>query len=424
MSGLFADLTPLRENPAYRRLGSGLSLGNVGQQLAVVAISLQVYDLTGSSFAVGLVGLFGVVPLVVLGLYGGSLVDAHDRRTVALTASLVMWGVSIATAIQAWLGLRSVWLLYALVAVQSAAFAVNNPARQAIVPALVRRELLPAANALTTVSFTLGMAVGPLLGGVLVGRFGFRAAYSIDAVTYLAALWGVFRLPSLPPQGERSRPGLRSVLEGLRFLGTRPNVRMTFLVDLAAMILASPRALLPAVGAVVLGGGAVTAGALLSAAALGSVLAGLFSGRLGGVHRQGLAVLVCVTCWGAAIAAFGVVLALTPSGAAGDGKVSALFWPAAACLVAAGAADAVSAVFRSTILQVATPDAMRGRLQGVFVVVAGGPRLGDLVAGTAADTVGIAATAIAGGLACVIVVLVLARLQPMFAAYDSRRPTP
>ncbi len=422
---LFADVTPLRESPAFRRLWAGLALGNVGQQLALVAIGLQVYDITGSSLAVGLVGLSGLVPLLVLGLYGGALVDAHDRRRVALGASTALWLVAVATAAQAWLGMRSAVLLYVLVALQSAAFAVNNPARSAIVPALVRPELLPAANALNTVSWTLGFAIGPLLGGALVASHGYAWAYTVDAVTFLAAIWGVYGLPALPPQGEVRRAGIASVVEGLRFLGTRPNVRMTFLVDLAAMILAMPRALLPAIGAVVLGGGATTAGILMSTFAVGSTLAGVLSGPLGRVRRQGLAVLVSVGVWGLAVAAFGaVVTAASQVGMPADG-VSWLLWPAALLLLAAGAADAVSAVFRTTILQSATPDAMRGRLQGVFlVVVAGGPRLGDLVLGSGGDAVGEGQAALLGGLACVVVVVLLARWQPRFARYDARSPEP
>ncbi len=420
---MLADLAPLRESPAYRRLWLGLSLGGIGQQVAVVAIGLQVYALTGSSFAVGLVGLFGLVPLVVLGLYGGAIVDAHDRRRVALIASVLMWGVSLATAAQAWLGLRSVALLYLLVAVQAAGYAVNNPARQAIVPALVRRDLLPAANALTMLSTNVGFAIGPIVAGLLVSGFGFRAAYTVDVVTYLAAMTGVWRLPPMPPLAAARRSGLRSVLDGLAFLGTRPNVRMTFLVDLAAMVLAQPRALFPAMGAVVFGGGATTAGALTSAVAAGSVLAGVLSGPLGRVRRQGLAVLACVAGWGSAIAGLGVLALLAQTSGGVRHGVSALLWPALLMLMLCGAADSVSAVFRSTILQAATPDPMRGRLQGVFiVVVAGGPRLGDLVAGSGGELLGGGVAALGGGVLCVLAVLGLARYQPRFARYDARAP--
>ncbi|NIZ91641.1 MFS transporter [Kineococcus rubinsiae] len=419
---LFVDTAPLRENPHFRRLWIGQSLAGIGNQLAVVTIGLQVYALTSSTFSVGLVGLAALVPLVLLGLYGGALVDAHDRRRVALVASVVLWVVSLATAAQAWLGLESPGLLYALVAVQSAAFAINNPARSAILPRLVSREQLPAANALNATTWSLALTLGPLLGGVLVATWGFEVAYTIDAVTFLATLWGVWRLPPLPPEpgaeGVR-RAGFRSVLEGLQYLGTQPNVRMTFLVDLCAMVFAMPRVLFPAVGAVLLGGGAETVGVLTAGIAIGSVLAGLLSGPLGAVRRQGAVVVGCIVVYGASIAGFGTVLVLAPDGGSWRLPVLVLL------LAVSGAADAVSSVFRGTILQVATPDAMRGRLQGVFiVVVAGGPRLGDLVLGSTAEVTGEGLAALVGGMLCVAGVLLLARLQPRFVRYDALDPQP
>jgi ENTS family enterobactin (siderophore) exporter len=345
-----------------------------------------------------------------------------------------MWATSVLLAAQAWADLGSVGLLYALVAAQAAAYAVNNAARAAIVPRLVRRELLPAANALTTASMTLGAVIGPALGGVLVAAGGFGVAYTVDVVMYLASLWAIWRLPRLRPQGQVARPGLRSVAEGLRFLAGRPAVRMTFLVDLSAMVLALPRALFPAIGALVLGGGAAVAGLLASAVAVGSLLATVVSGRLGSVRRQGAAVALCVVGWGLAVAVFGVVLlvadrpdaaASAPGGGVGLTGASAWLWPAAACLMLAGAADAVSSVFRTTILQDATPDAMRGRLQGVFiVVVAGGPRLGDLVSGSLGDLVGVGLAPVVGGLACVLTVVLLVRRNRAFLHYDARHPRP
>jgi MFS family permease len=370
---------------------------------------------------VGLLGLFALVPLVVLGLYGGAIVDAHDRRTVALVSSSALWAVSLATAAQAWLELNAVWVLYALTACHSAAYAVNTPARSAIVPRLVPARLLPAANALQTATFPVGFTVGPVLAGVLVGSGGYGVAYSVDVVTYTAALWAVLRLPSVPPEGQVRRAGFASVLEGLRFLRTQRNVRMTFVVDVLAMVTAFPRALLPAVAIVVLGGGATTVGLLSAAMAVGAGLAGVLSGPLGHVHRQGLAVVWAIVAWGTSIAAFGCVVLL--ASATGPGRWAL---PAALlCLVLGGASDAVSAVFRTTILQTATPDALRGRLQGVFiVVVAGGPRVGDLVTGGTGQLVGEGTAALAGGLVCAGGVLLLARRQPRFLRYDARRPEP
>lgn len=423
---ILLDLTPLRASPAYRRLFTGFTLAGVGSQLTVVAIGLQVYELTRSSFSVGLVGLFALVPIIIMGLYGGALIDAHDRRTVALVASGVMWASGILTTLQAWLGNTNPLVLYLLVAVNSAGFAVVSPARSAIYPRLLERHLLPAANALTVFAFNVALTVGPLLAGFLVAWRGYTLAYSVDVVLFTSALWGLFRLPPIPPVPHpdallRGRPGLASVLDGLRFLGTRPNVRMTFLTDFCAMILAMPRALFPAVAVLAFGGGARTVGFMASAVAVGSIVAMIFSGKLGHLRRQGLAVVVCVALWGVSISGFGLAV-----GAAGSSlsKSSALL-VGAVFLACAGAADSVSAVFRTTILQAATPDHLRGRLQGVFiVVVAGGPRLGDLVSGSVATAYSEAFAAIAGGIACVLAVAALTAWQRGFLRYDALDPTP
>ncbi|MCZ2402262.1 MFS transporter [Paenarthrobacter sp. Z7-10] len=423
MRNLLADITPLRENADYRRLWLGLGLSSIGTQLTVVAVSLQVYALSQSTLVVGLLGIFALLPLVISGLYGGSIVDAHDRRKVALISSAVLWIITICIAVQAWTGLQNVLVLYLLVAAQSGAAGINQAARSAIIPRLVRPALLPAANALSMIIFGLGTTIGPLLAGVLVAGVGYAWTYTVDVLTFTAALWALFKLPSLPPVGEVRRAGIKSVLEGLRFLGTKPNVRMTFLVDLCAMVFAMPRALLPAIGAVWLGGGATTAGVLLAAIAAGSLLAALFSGPLGHIRRQGLAVIWSITLWGASISGMGAAVAF--GGHHAGAGTSPWIVAAVAALVVSGIADSVSGVFRSTILQSATPDNMRGRLQGVFiVVVAGGPRLGDLFAGGAGQVFGEAMAAVIGGILCIAAVWLMARWQPRFVRYDARHPEP
>ncbi|NYI69361.1 MFS transporter [Spelaeicoccus albus] len=423
MPRLLADLTPLRENPDYRRLWTGLALSSIGTQLTTVAVSLEIYAITKSTFAVGLLGVFALVPLVASGLYGGSVVDAHDRRKVAIYASLVLWAVTIGIAAQAWFGLGNVWVLYCLVAVQNAAAGLNQPARSAIIPRLVRKEMLPAANALGSIIFSVSMTVGPMLAGVLVASVGYGATYTIDVLTFSFALWALVKLPPIPPEGEVHKAGLRSVVQGFTFLSTRPNIRMTFLSDMCAMIFAQPRALLPAVGEAVLGGNGTTVGFLLASTALGSMGAALFSGPLGRVRRQGMVVINCVGLWGLAIAGFGVVIVIAHR--TGPNPSDLFLWLAAACLLVSGGVDSISMVFRNTILQAATPDAMRGRLQGIFiVVVAGGPRMGDVVAGAGGSLLGEGLEALAGGLACVLAVLILAKLQPAFRRYDSRNPQP
>ncbi|WP_026537504.1 MFS transporter [Arthrobacter sp. 9MFCol3.1] len=423
MGTLLADITPLRESPAFRRLWLGSAVSALGSQLTLVAVSLEVYRLTQDSLYVGLLSLFALVPLVFGGLLGGSIADAHDRRTVALLASSVLWLTTAALALQAWLQLGNVWLLYALVAVQSGAQAINQPARSAIIPVLVRKELLPAANALSMMIFGLTMTAGPLLAGVLVASVGFGWTYTIDVVSFAFAFWALLKLPSMPP-GEHARPaGLRSVVEGFRFLGTRPNLRMTFVIDLVAMVFAQPRALLPAIGALMIGGGEATVGILLASMAVGAFLAGLFSGPLGGVRWQGAAVVWSVMGWGGSVAAFGLVVVL--AGHSGDDGVGVWLLPAALCCALAGIADSVSAVFRTTILQASTPDHLRGRLQGVFVVVvAGGPRIGDMLAGGATKLLNEGWVLLLGGLLCIAVAWTLARQQCGFLRYDARNPVP
>lgn len=431
MPRLLADLTPLRANPAFRRLWWGLGISNVGTQLTAVAVGLQVYALTSSTLAVGVLGLFALVPLVVLGLYGGALVDAFDRRRVALVASSVLLVVTIAIAAQAWLDIGSVWLLYVLVGLQSAASAVNNPARSAIVPRLVPLTQLPAALALQTLAWNVALTGGPLLGAALVAWHSFEAAYTLDVLLFAAALYALWRLPDVPPESADGvaapsrRVGIGSVIEGLRYLGTRPNLRMTFLLDLSAMILAMPRVLFPAVGVIILGGGEATTGYLTAAIAVGAVLAGLFSGPLVHVRRQGAVIYVAILVFAAAVAGFGGLLV----GVGDERPVGTIWWAlgiAVVLLAIAGAADSISSIFRQSVLQAATPDAMRGRLQGVFiVVVAGGPRLGDLVVGSLASRFGEGAGAVIGGLACIVVVLTLAAtIGRRLLRYDAADPQP
>lgn len=276
LSRLLTDVRPLQVSAPFRRLFIGNSVAQLGQQMTNVAVAVQVYQLTGSSFYVGLVGAFGLGPLVVLGLYGGAIADAMDRRTLALLASGGLWLVSVAFAAQAFLGNTSVWLLLGLIAVQSGFYAVNNPARSAMVPRLLDKELLPAASALNMASFNLGFTFGPLVGALMITWQGFGAAYTVDVLTFSAAYYALLRLPPMPPLEHSPRAGLRSVLDGLRFLKRSPNLRMTFVLDLCAMVLAQPRALFPALAYKVYGGGTAVVGVLQAAPAVGALAAFLF----------------------------------------------------------------------------------------------------------------------------------------------------
>lgn len=413
---LLADTRPLRESPEYRRLVIAGALSGVGSQMTAVAVPIQVYALTHSSLAVGLLGLAVAVPLITLGLLGGSFADAVDRRRLVLVTSSLLAMVSLVFAAQALLDLRQLWLLYVLTACRSGLFAIDQPARRAFIPRLLPPDLFPAAAALSFLSFQVSLIVAPLLAGVIIAAAGLQTAYLVDAVTFIFAIYGVLRLRPMPPQpgvrGERARggapAGLAAVAEGLRFVRHQPVLATVLLVDLNGTIFGMPFALFPALAATHFGGGAKTVGLLYAAPAIGGLLLGALSGPLSHIRRQGLAVLVAIGVWGMAIAGFGL---------------TGWLWLAVPLLAVAGAADVVNGVFRSTILQVNTPDALQGRVSSVgYVVGAGGPSLGDVEAGVVAAATSPVISAVSGGLACLVGVVVLGLAVPALARYDARKP--
>ncbi len=407
-AALLTDVRPLQQSADYRRLFFGNAVAQLGQQMTAITIAIQVYELTGNSFSVGLVGVFALVPLVAVGLYAGALADSIDRRALSLWSSALAWAASIGLMTQAFVHNPSVWVLYLLVSVQSVAFALTSPARNAMIARLLPAELMPAASALNMATFNIGFTLGPMLGALAVAHGGYALAYGIDVLTFTAALYALVRLPAMPPDGTQRRTGWRSVVDGLRYLHAAKNLRMTFIADLFAMVLAQPRALFPALAAKVYGGGAATVGLLQSAPAVGSLIAFAVSGWISRVRLQGVAIIVSVAAYGLAVGAVGL---------------TDLLWLAAVFLALSGAADMISAAYRSTILQVAAPDHLRGRLQGVFiVVVAGGPRAGDFLIGTAGDLIGERWALLAGGLACAVGVLIVALLQRSFLRYDANAP--
>lgn len=410
LAGLLTDIRPLQASAHFRRIWFGNAVAQLGQQITAITVAIEVYDLTDSSFHVGLVGVVALVPLVVFGLYAGALADAMDRRTLALIASGGLWACSVGFFALATTGSVQVWPLYVLIAIQSGFFALNNPARSAMIPRLLDKDLLPAAQALQMAEFNLAITVGPLLGALLIKWQGYEGAYLFDVITFSASYYALIRLPKMPPTNDAPKAGLRSVVEGLRFLGKAPNLRMNFVADMFAMVLAQPRALFPALAAKVYGGGTTTVGVLQASPAIGALGAFLFSGWISKVRWQGAAIVVAVMAYGASIAGMGV---------------TSLLWIGVICLALSGAIDMVSAAYRSTMMQVAAPDELRGRLQGVFiVVVAGGPRAGDFVLGSLASVTTERAALVIGGIACAIGVLMVTLWQRGFLAYDAHDPKP
>lgn len=374
------------------------------------AVTLQVYRLTHSAFAVGAIGLTALVPTLTVGMFGGSLADSTDRRKLVLVTSSCLTVVSALLAIQALVGLRQAWLLYALVAVQATFSSINAPARRTFAPRLLPAERLPAGLALNQLTFQITLVAGPALAGLIVAAGGLRLCYLIDVATFGAALYGVGRLPAMPPQGAAPGRGPRAVAEGIRFIFASRPVAGAFLADLNATVLGLPVALFPAINAERFGGNPQTLGLLTAAIGIGGLAGSAFSGPLGQVTRPGRSMLVTVSVWGAAIAAFGVA----------DG-----LWLSLGCLAAAGAADTTTVVLRGIIVQTAIPDELRGRITAAdYVVGYGGGQIGNLESGAVGSLASPAISAVSGGLATVACAVIIGLALPAFTRYTAPRPAP
>ncbi|GAC80235.1 MFS-type transporter involved in bile tolerance, Atg22 family [Gordonia malaquae] len=426
MGRLLADTTPLA-NTHFRRLWWANIITVIGAQLTVVAVPAQIYAMTGSSAYVGLTGVFGLVPLVVFGLWGGALADVFDRRRILLVTTVGLIATSILFWVQSAAGWGNVWILLGVFALQQAFFAVNQPTRSAVLPRILPAEELPAANSLNMTVMQAGAIAGPLVGGALIPVLGFSLLYLVDAICLLATLWAVIGLPSLVPElsGDQrpKTPGLKSVIDGLGYLRGHPVLLMSFVVDLIAMIFGMPRALFPQMAHESFGGpsdGGIAFALLFIAIPLGAVVGGVLSGWVSRVQRQGRAVVVCIIVWGLSVAVSGGLLFFA------HGSALPILPLVVVALMVGGAADMASAAFRQTMLQSAATDDVRGRLQGVFIViVAGGPRIADVAHGASAAVAGTAVTIAGGGIAVVIGTVLAALAVPAFWRYRaSLRPDP
>jgi MFS family permease len=404
---LLIDLRPLRASPDFRRLFLGSAVSQIGGQMTTFAVALQIFSITGSSAAVGGVGLAAAIPSLVIGLFGGPLIDSVDRRRLVLVMSSFLALVSVAFAVQAFAGNRNVWLLYGLVLLQTAFISVNGPARRTFTPRLLGPALLPAGAALTMLSMHVSLVAGPPLAGLLTAWAGLRFCYLVDALTFLASLYAVLRLPPMRPEEHGSGRGPRAVAEGLRFItGSRP-VLGALLTDLSATALAMPIALFPALNAERFGGSPQTLGLLTAALAAGGILGSALSGPVSHVHRHGRAMLVATVVWGLGLVGLGVV----------DGLAASL-----ACLVVAGTADVLSVVFRTALIQTVTPDRYRGRVSAVeYMVGAGAPELGNFRAGLLGSLAGPGPAAAIGGISSLLGTAVIALAIPALARFRTPR---
>src|SRR5215467_13458860 len=409
---LTADLGPLRESPAFRRLWAGTTVSSAGSSLTAFAVLLQVYDLTHSPLAVGLAGVAQMVPTLLTGLLGGPVTDTTDRRKLVLVTSSCLAAVSAAFAAQAFAGLDLVWLLYALVAVQSSLVAVDRPARSTFVPSLLPASQLSAGLALNQLSFQITLTVGPALAGLIAAapHLGLRACYLIDAISFAAALYGVARLPAMRPGPSATRRGPRAVAEGVRFIRRSQVLAGAFLADLNATVFGLPVALFPAINAERFGGNPATLGLFTAAIGVGGLASAALSGPIRHVTRPGRAMLCTVAIWGAAFAGFAVAPSL---------------WLTLSLLAVAGAADAFTVVFRGTIVAAVTPDRLRGRVMAAdYVVGAGGSQLGNVEAGALGSLTSPVISAFTGGLVTIAGAVVIALALPGFTRYRRQPAEP
>jgi MFS family permease len=404
------DVTPLRQVPGYRWLFAGLFFAQAGRQLTVVAVPIQIYQLTGSTLTVGLVGLAQLVPILLVSLVGGALADALDRRKLLLFSQLVLSATAAGLMWNSLSDTPAIWPLFVLSAVNAGVSAVDSPARHALVPGLVGLPLLPSALALNQTLTNVAKAAFPAIGGFLIATAGLPFNFGFEMLLFLVSAALITKVPDVPIEGGGRKLELSSITEGFRFLKDRRVIQAALLIDLNAMVFGMPTALFPAMGTEAFGGDAFTVGLLYAAPGVGALLGALTSGWVTTVRRLGRATMIAVIGWGAAIAVFGLTSSLGL---------------ALLMLALAGLADVVSAIFRGTIIQFSTPDQLRGRLSSMHMaVVASGPRLGDLEAGVVAELTSVRFSVVSGGLACIVGALVIARWAPDFLRYrfDPRSP--
>ncbi len=403
------DITPIRASRDFRNLEIGQIIAGLGSQAALVALPFQIYRVSGSATLVGLLGAFELGPMIAVSLVGGAFLDRHDRRPILAGAQLLMMVLLAAlTSLSLATHHPPVLALLVLGGLLAGGSSLDQVSRSAIVPGVLGPDLLRSGLAFSYGTSQATSVVGPGLGGLLIGVTGVGDVYLIDAITCVAMLVAALALPAQPPTlgtGAEHPPVRRAIAEGLSFVGRTRALAASFVVDINAMTFGMPRALFAVLALTVYHAGAAGTGLLYAAIAVGGTVAVLTSGWIVSVRRLGRVVLICVLFWGLTILGAGLVRSI---------------WPAALLLALAGWADGISAVGRSTISQTLTPEYMRGRMSSVFsLVVAGGPRLGDMESGFVAGLFGALNSVVIGGAACIVGVGAVMLAYPELAAYDA-----
>jgi MFS family permease len=407
LRGLLVDLAPVRLDRDFRLLWFGQLISGVGRQVTVVALPFELWQLTHSSLSIGLLAIVQLVPILIFALGGGAIADAVDRRRLLIATQLLLAGTSVCLAVLAAQPSPPLWAFYVIAFLAAGVGAVDQPARSSAIPRLVPRERLPAAIAVNSLSYQAVSVIGPAFAGVLIQMAGVATAFTFDVATFLASLAALLFIAPIPPHPSAVRPSLGAVAEGLRFARARRIVLATFVIDLDAMIFGMPSSLFPQLALTVFNAGAAGYGLLNAAPAVGALIGAALSGWVGHVRRPGRAVVVAVAGWGGAIVAFGLLTWSFPL--------------ALVCLAIAGGADVISAVLRNSIVQLETPDPLRGRLMSIHtLVVTSGPRVGDAEAAVVAALAGPQFSVVSGGVLCLAGLLVVIRRFPQLLGYELR----
>ena len=402
---LRVEVTPLRESRDFRLLFWAGTVFYLGGMVSYVALPYQLYQLTGSNFAVGALGIVEIAPLVVFGLYGGALADHVDRRRMLVGTGAAQVMLTTALMANAFLSSPRVWLIYVMGALLAAAGSLQRPSREALLPRVVRHQQIPAAVAVSSLGREVSVLAGPAIGGVLLQWVGVGWCFAIDVTGLTVATLLFMALKPYPATDRTNPPSLAGVAEGLRYALRRRDLLGTYVIDIVAMLMAMPIVLFPALATQIFHAPAML-GLLYSAEGVGALAATATSGWTSRVHHHGRAIVIAASVWGGSIALAGLMPSL---------------WLVLACLVVAGAADMVSGLFRSVIWNQTIPDSMRGRLAGIEMLSYSlGPIGGQARAGLVADRWSVRGSITSGGILCVLGVALTASWLHGFWSYDER----